>query len=338
MRALVLSGVFFALICILISCGSKGKKSPDIQNIGQESTELELINKEIKKDTGNPDLYNMRAQYYLKNKQLNNALADISKSIQIAKENHLYYLTLSDIYLAMGEGKKCKEALEKSFELSDKVIELLSKLGEINFILKDYKNAVKYLNQAIEIDPQLATPYLIKGYAYLEGGDTNRAIENFLISRNNDEENYDANIQLGLIYSHKKDKLALDYFNSALQIKPNSIEALYAKAMYYQKTFKIDKSIDNYEKILTLDSNHTNALYNIGYIKLVFEEDFRLAEQFFTKAINSNPEYVDAYYNRGYCNELLGNFKRREQIMKKRWIYIPIIKKPLMVSTELMKK
>ncbi len=308
MRTFVLTIITLIVVVLFASCGSEQKKSPDLQNIDSESTELELINKELKADSTNPDIYNLRAKYYLKNNQLNNALADINKSIQLDEENHIYYLTLSDIYLALGQGEKCEEALQKSFRLSDEDIELLLKLGEINFILKDYKDVIKYLNLALEIDDKNPTAYLIKGYAYLEGGDTARAIDNFLISRNNDENNYDANMQLGLIYSRKKNKLAVDYFNTALQINPNSIEALYALAMFYQNTFEIDKAIKNYDKILAIDSANANALYNTGYIYLVFSEDFSRASNYFTRAIQADSTYVNAWYNRGYCKELLGNF------------------------------
>ncbi len=40
---------------------------------------------------------------------------------------------------------------------------------------------------------------------------------------------------------------------------------------------------------------------------MVYLEMFREAINYFNKAINFAPDYVEAYYNRGYCYELLGD-------------------------------
>ncbi len=42
---------------------------------------------------------------------------------------------------------------------------------------------------------------------------------------------------------HKKNKLAVDYFNNALNIKPDNIDVSYYLAMYYQETGSYDEAI-----------------------------------------------------------------------------------------------
>lgn len=296
-------------IGLLAACNSeerKNEKEPD----HSETSELEIINKRISKDSTNPELYNLRAQYHINQTEINKALSDINKAIQLDDQNPDYLITLSDIYLAMGQADKCEEALLKAHQLDEENNDILLKLAEINFLVRDYKEAIGYLNTIIERDASLPMPYIIKGYAYLEGGDTARAIDNFRQAAGRDPENYEANFQLGLVHAARGEEIAEDYFKKALNTNPNSKETLYGLAMYYQNTYEIDKALEHYQRIVVLDSNFKNAYYNMGYINLVFKENFEEARKNFNKAVQADPKYVNAVYNRGYCNELLGDYNK----------------------------
>ncbi len=43
-------------------------------------------------------------------------------------------------------------------------------------------------------------------------------------------------------------------------------------------------------------------------INLVYLKDFEAAVKFFSKSISLDPKYTDAYFNRGYSYELMGDF------------------------------
>ncbi len=301
--------IIFVTTIFFLACNQSinNKKQAD-ENQAVLLSETDSLSLEIEKDTMDANLFNNRAIAYLKEGNINKALADINKALQINDANPDFYITLSDIYMAMGNGKKCENALLKAMNLKDDNINALLKLGELNFILRDYKDAIKYLNQAIFIDPNNPVPYLIKAYSYLEGGDTNTAINNFLVTIDKDQNNHDAHIQLALIHSIRKNELAIAYFNNAIDSYPESMEAYYGLAMYYQSIFDVDNSISTYEKLLRIHPQFKLAHYNLGYVYLVFHEDFEKAREYFTGAINIDPEYTEAFYNRGYCNELLGNY------------------------------
>lgn len=299
--------IFLLVLSVLLSCNSKSDKNkndlPDNQN--NETSMITLLNNRIKNDSGNALLYNERASLYLEKKNINKALADINKAIQINDQNPEFYISLADIYLKMGNGKKCENALIKAKNINPENTRSLLKLGEINFILKDYKEAIKYLNQAIETDRDNSIAYLIKGYAYLEGGDTSRAISNFRTSYNNNQENYDAVIQLALIFSSINQPIAKDYFKNAIRINPKSIEAWYGLGMFYQNRYDVDNALTVYDTLMNIAPEFKNAYYNSGYVHMVMLNEFEDAIAYFTKAIEIDPDYAQAYYNRGFCYENL---------------------------------
>ena len=301
--------ILFFLISFLffISCGNERDNNQEKTDNTNQLSELELLNKKILNDSTNAELYNLRAIYYLQNNNINKALRNINKAIQINPQSSDLYLTLSDIYLLMGEIQKCRKSLLKAENLNSKNTNAILKLAELSLILKDYKKTYEYIDKAIKIYKINPLAYYIRGFALLEAGDTSNAIKNFQIAVDQNQDYYDAIIQLGVIYSVKHNKLAVDYFNNALKIKPRSIEALYNLGMFYQEKNDYMKASEYYQNIIQIDSTFKDAYYNIGYLNLVYINDFKTAAEYFSKTINIDPYYVNAYYNRAYCYELSGN-------------------------------
>ncbi|MCX6230883.1 MAG: tetratricopeptide repeat protein [Bacteroidetes bacterium] len=300
---------FLFLFIVLISVSCK----PKHQEVNKSNTTLDqiaVLTEKIKKDDKNAELYNSRAKLYLVSNKLNDALGDINKAILNDDKKADYYITLSDIYLAMNLVNKTQSSLEKAISLSSQSVEAYVRLAELNLYLKKYDETHKNADKAISI--QLNTPkaFFIKAFAYKEAGDSTKAVALFLKTIEVEPEYYDAYMQLGLMFSNRKNKLAIDYFNSALNIKPQSIEALYGLGMFYQENGNQDAAVKSYKSILAIDPKYKHAYYNIGYINLVYKEDYNEAIKNFTDAITVDQNYAEAYYNRGYAYELLKQFDK----------------------------
>ncbi len=301
--------LMIASFFLIISSCNQQKQSDSGGDVlsGNPKDQLETINDQIKVDSLNPELFDQKAMLLLEREQFNDALASIRKAIVLNPRNPDYYISLSDIYLSLGKIKNCKESLEKAIEIDPTNNDAILKLAELSLIIKDYEKVRKLTNRAIENQSVNPRAYFIKGYAFLEMGDTNSAIGSMIRTIEQDGTFYGAYMQLGLLYSLKNDRIAVDYFNSALRIEPESIEALYALAMFYQENEDFESAQENYHKILQIDPGNKFALYNIGYIELVINENFTIAREYFSQVIEIDPMYADAYYNKGYCFELEGN-------------------------------
>jgi len=308
------------LLFLFTSCGNNN--NTDKNNITSDSLPQDLaeLTKKIDADPKNAELYNQRALLFLDKKEPDKALSDINKAITIDSKNSTYLLTLSDVYFSMGKIQNCRDALNKAIEMEPEDTKAILKLAELFYYMKDYKKTFEYTDKALKIDKLAAKADFIRGMAYKDMGDSAKAVRSFQTAVEKDQEYFHAYMQLGLIYSVKNNRLAVDYFNNALKLNPKSIEALYSLALFYQNTGEYNKAIERYTTLLQIDPKYKYAHYNLGYIHLVYLQTYDVAVENFTNAIICDPTYFEAYYNRGYCYELLGNvvFARKdyEQALK----------------------
>jgi tetratricopeptide (TPR) repeat protein len=297
-------------VFVFISCNQTPQKKGGQEKPLTDSVfvEIEALNSRILSDSTNPENYYDRSLYYIQNKDINKAFSDIGKAIDLDDKNARYFVALSDIYLASGKIPNCLEALKKAEELDEKNNEAFLKLAEVYLILRDYKNTFAYTKKALDLDLVNPVAYFIRGYAYMEQGDTALAIKNYQAAADQDQKYYAAYIELGSLYSTLRNPVATGYLQTAVRIDPNREEAYYLLGMAYQEQGDITKAVETYEKLLVISPDFKDAHYNLGYINLVYINDFASAINYFTRAISLDPKYTDAYFNRGYSYELAGNF------------------------------
>ncbi len=305
-KLLLLIPIFILTIAFLPSCKQEGKKTEKTQ---EENTDPRLtdLNSQIEKSTDDHKLLHQRSLLYLELKMPYEALSDINKALQLDPQNTLYTITLADIYFSMGHFENCRKALITAQDNDPKNTEPILKLAELDLILKDYEKMNLYLNKALEIDKTNAQVFFMRGVALKEQGDSTEALRQFHLATTYNPEYYNAFVEAGILASELKRPIAEEYLNTALNLKPASVEARYAKAMYFQNRGMLNEALQEYYNILALDKNNANAHFNLGYIHLVDLKLYNQAIIHFTDAIKADPGYAEAYYNRGYCYELLGN-------------------------------
>ncbi len=269
------------------------------------SPELAALNKKILDNPDDATLYNERAKIYLQFKQFEDAINDTKRSIRMDTSNAAFYLTEADVFFAANETRNAKEVLENVVKKFPENTDALLKLGELYYFVKQYENAFAKINQALKLNVNLAKAYYLKGNIYKEIGDTGKAISSLETAIEQDNKNYGAFLDLGIIYGAKKNALAFEYYKNALNINPTSVEALYAKAKLLQDMGQIKEAVDVYNQILKIDATHEFSLYNLGAIELSFNKNPQKALDYFTNAINANPKYAEAYFARGACYQEL---------------------------------
>lgn len=314
--------IFFLLGLSFLSCVNKEKTAEEkggLESVVNESVldQLDNINAKIQKDSLNPDLYAKRAEIYLENEAYNEAFKDIVSALEQDSTHAPYYVIQADIYLGMGKLQQSVRGLEKAISLDNKNTDAYLRLAEMSIVIRDYKKAIGYIDQALQVDELLDKAYMLRGVILMENGDTTRGIRNFQKAIDVNQGYLEAYIQLGTIFALKKNDLAIDYFNNALNIDPENIDVNYYLAMYYQESGRYENAIQLYNFILDRQPDFYIALYNIAYIKLVYQNEYETAIEYFTRVIDINPEYTEAYYNRGFTYELLHDVDRSRNDYKK---------------------
>lgn len=295
---LILLPALFALA----GCGSRDN-APQMTN--EEA--LKVLDIQIHKHPKDDKLYYDRAKVYMELHRVNDAIADLSRAVALNDRKPEYHMLLGDAYLANGNIEQSYNSLQRALELDPDNMEAMLKMGEIAYYGRDYDRAMESLSRVTAKDPQNRTALFMKGFIYKEMGDTANAVT--LLRKVCDlYPNYEpAFEELGVLYSLHHDPLALEYLNTALRIEPNNTNALYALAMYYQDLNQMDKAEEAYKQILDINANHKESWHNRGYIELFTYGDYAQAIDFFTRAIQCDSTYAEAWVNRGCAYELSGD-------------------------------
>ncbi len=294
------------------ACHPAAREQGETSRADSVRSAIAALDKEIGRKGTNPELYARRALLLLGEQQMEKAISDLNQAISLDNKNEEYYIILSDIYLLMGQPQKCSESLDRALSIRPSSGKALLKKAKLNLILRDYPKTFQTLRTLLELDDYNPPAYYLRAVALLETGDTSAAVNELMKATGQNQQYYDAYLQLAELYSLRKDPLTESYLKNALNVRPGSREALYMLGMYYQETEQFEKAISTYGNLATVDTTLAAAPYNTGYIYLVFLKDFPTAAGFFTKALRRDSSYYEAWYNRGLSYELMGDHQRAE--------------------------
>ena len=278
---------------------------------------LNDLNAKITSDPKNAGLIHERAKLNVSRKNLSLALADMKTALDMDSTRPEFFLTLSDLYFSLGKSGNSKAALEKCLSIDEKNVEANLKMAELYLLVRSHDRSIDYIDRALKQDPHKARAYFMKGMNFKEMKDTAKAISSFRTAIDQNSEYYEAFMELGIIFSIRKDKLAVSYLSSALSLRPRSIEAIYARSMYFQETGDYNKAIEGYTSILALEPRNKNAHFNLGFIHQEYLHVLNQAIKHYGNAIASDSSYFEAFYNRGLCFETLGNIQAAREDYKK---------------------
>lgn len=292
---------------------SSEEKVPEVVEEFPGQVKLDSLTALLEKDPDNTDLLNERAKVFLEVNQTNYALADVGRALLLDSTVAKYYLTISDVYFRLNKPNKCKNALVKAVELQPDYTEPLYRLAQFELYLRNYQQSINYANDMLRIDSRDDRPFMVKGLNYKELGDTAKAIENYLEAITENPDNYDAYVELGILHYSMGNPLAEGYLKSALEIRPEGIDALYALGMHYQSTDKLNEALETYTRIIDIDSTYAAAYFNMGYVQYQYLQLYEEALANFDKAVQANPKYYQAVYMRGLCFEARGDVARAKR-------------------------
>ncbi len=309
----------FALAVLIIACGDA--KQPNTvtaeNNQGAVDSTLARLNEQIEKDPNNYKNYLERATYLGILKNYTEAMKDVDRALLIDSTQSDIFLVKGDLHFKMSNEKEAYNDYAYCIQLNPKNTDCLLKKAAIDILLKNYNLAIGHINTALKENETLPYAYYLKGRLYKETGDTTLASSSYQTAIEVDPTYYDAYIEVALLYHARKHDLAKEYYRSAIDLKPRSIEPWYNLGMFYQESGMRNKNnfkeaFACYDSILSIDDQFAAAHFNKGFIHLEYLQQYDSAIVYFTKAIEVFPKYYQAYYNRGLANESLEKRKQAE--------------------------
>lgn len=280
------------------------------------SPELKNINNLLRNNPSQAELYFQRAVIYRKLTLWKEAENDIKRAIKIDSNKVEYHMELADIYFASNQTRKSKEALEKIIKKFPQHTQAYLKLGELYYFVRKYKEASDMVNKAIRLEPDNADAYFLRGNIFREAGDTSKSISSFQTAIELNPTNDDAWYDLGLMYYHKKNSLALQYFQKALQLK-KSVRNLFAYGSALQRFGKYEDAIRVYDTILKIQPDELAAKFNKGAIMVDVYYKFGEAMDIFKEILQKDSTNIPARLALAWCLENTGKRKSAVEEYKK---------------------
>lgn len=311
MKKLMILMAAVAIGCCLFSC--KKDKGGDGEKTTVDS--LAYFTEQIKAHPNDAQWYYRRAKFQFEHNFVQEAYGDILKCVKLDNAKATYYVLFADIDYARQDFDGSEEHLQKALQLEPDNNEVRLKLAELFYyrakgIPTLYDEALKLLEEARTKQPHNPKAYLIEAMCYKEKGDTTQYLHRLQMVIDQDPEEVKAHLELGYFYQKHLDPLGIDHYQNALRVDPANAEINYNLGLFYRDLGRSEEAKEQFQHLVSiLHSGEyvANAYYQLGYFAMQ-EENNKEAVEMFTKAIEADPQFVDAYAARGESYENLAQF------------------------------
>jgi tetratricopeptide (TPR) repeat protein len=264
------------------------KSIADIQ-IGNSDAALTNVNAAIKLNSTYVDAYYLRASIYEKQGDIEKALSDYNKIIELepnGKGIEIVYSNRATIYLKKGESVKAIEDFNKAAAIApnswqiynqraiaklqkgdiedaladyEKSIDLqpnlpsLSGRGSLRYQKNDFEGALKDLNRALAINNSYGLAYILKGIVYGLQGDLDKSIANF-------KKGFLLDSKLISEVNSPNFKSSFQNLNQYIAKNPNNARAYEVRGIFRLLQKKETEAEQDFNKALELDSSIKNDI------------------------------------------------------------------------------
>ncbi|HZZ77370.1 MAG TPA: tetratricopeptide repeat protein [Gemmataceae bacterium] len=215
--------------------------------------------------------YFCRGTAHLSKEELDKALADFDKAVQLDPTATYLRIDRSQLLQRMGKTAQGINDLDEALKHDAKNANILLQRGLLYVSIGMFDRARDDLSKAIEISPTY-TAYINRGYC---------------------------------LHQKKLYKDALTDFDQAIKLAPANPLAWSNRGNSYTQLSDFDKAIADLDEAIKLDGRDPQYYNNRGSAYGA-KGDHRRAATDFTRAIELDPEYTPAYRNRGLAYHTLG--------------------------------
>ena len=161
-----------------------------------------------------------------------------------------YFMALANLYELLGDEKNTIKILRNGSELYPGSRDLVFKLINILVNLNDYKEIIKFTEQALKLDESNINLNYLAGFSHEMAGDNVTAEKYYKVILNINPNNYEGNYALGLLYLNlylqNTSQTSLIYvskyyLSKANEIDPYELKTLTSLSILYKHTGDTDE-------------------------------------------------------------------------------------------------
>tara|TARA_Y100001968_G_scaffold333397_1_gene396013 strand:+ start:10010 stop:12145 length:2136 start_codon:yes stop_codon:yes gene_type:complete len=227
------------------------------------------------------------------------------------------YLDLAIKYQKQAQYKQAEALYIKIISENKNNFIALSNLGVIYGSQGQWEKLIRFSKLALEIKPSHLESILNIGYALINLGRNNEAIEILSNQLNADPKNDQLYSYLGIAYKHNKDfKIAIQCLSQSLNFNPKNIISILENGQCYEMIGQTSKAIQKYHEAIEIDASNPNS-YNLLGIAEQKNFEYEKALLNFQKAFDLNKENPEIISNFGSCLYLVNQKNKAISIFKK---------------------
>ena len=232
--------------------------------------------------------------------------------IELEPDNAALYHELGYLYLKTDEKFSAANAFKRAVELESNNAFYYNSYAYALMQLEDYDGAIMQYQNAIRLNPDNEWTSIVAqalGAIYYEvKSNVDAAMIAYQTAIAFNPSNADAFVAIGEIHQEKNNLAsAIKNYCEAIRINPAISKAYCNMGLALWEKGYADEAIIAYQKATVLDPDHAIAFNNLGVIFLDEKQKPLDALVQFTQAIEANPNYVPAYYNKGRAYNALNN-------------------------------
>lgn len=281
-------------------CGGAGERAVvDTVTVDSANTdvpvnpedEIRRLTEQMKFSPTNYELYYKRSLLYYELGNTVQAVQDMEKSKEYNITNPEAWHMLGFYAYVQNDEELALRYLKNATQQGSENPETFYLMGQIHFLKGNYKDAEGYYSSAIKMDSLSPTYLFAQGFSEQTQGHTNKAI---------------------------------DWYKQSLEVDPGFVKALTQLHDIYRNDKKdYPQAMAFNDRILQVDSMHPVGRFNQGLFFLQRAENItdeskaaeyevlmKLAISEFGKAVVKDPNFANAYYNRGYCYFMLEQYQK----------------------------
>ncbi|MFD2599373.1 tetratricopeptide repeat protein [Sphingobacterium corticis] len=190
--------------------------------------------------------------------QTDRAIEYYRQAIKSKSRQPIQYLELSRIFERNNKPTEARTTLEEGRSAYPDSKEILFKLIEVYSQQRNYAAIVPLAEQAVKLEPENVDLNYLAGFSFENVGNVDKAKQFYERTIQLNDNNYEANLALGLLYLQKfiqnnddqeAQYQAQDYLLKANEIRPHEVNALRSLAMYYENA-EDDMQLDRVNLLL----------------------------------------------------------------------------------------
>ncbi len=289
--ALVMVLLAFAACSGMGEAGERNEAGASLAAQGLWSQAVDEYEQAIRLNPDFAEAYNNRGAARRALGDLEAAVADFTEAIRLKDDLAVAHVNVASVLLDLGRTEEAVRHLERAFSLplsEGEVVAAYYNFGRAHAALGDRAAAIEALSEAIELDPENAAAFYIRGQAY---------------------------VALGLVPSGLRDAqkcrpgLACERadkdFGSAVRVNPDFVDAYVARAGLRVIRGAISPAIRDYDEAIWRDPDNPDYYQRRGmaYVRLGRKSE---AVADFEHAIRLDPTRASAYRARGTAYVELG--------------------------------